>query len=319
MRQVLCICKVGGGLMPASDDRRSGDGFETNMSDPRVIREIIEDLGYGTDEQRIAAVKRYERGAALSCGEVQGGNTAPWFCMKPAAAIAMSAARKGAKPAGAMLRRPHHNDTLMAWDVRSRRGQTEFICVVCKSSIGHVQLGGRGYGQHCSCGVSYYLYTYRGIEFIKVLEEGDWGRMGFDCPHCKSEMCLTTSSITDDPKCMECGRTCTFAEASAYMDSTKTHCEITLLSGGNADEITDLFGRASYNNLMEAGRGAFDARFESVDIDYSQVHGGRTPAKIKFEYTRGWNPGLAKRFAGRGGAAEKRRLFLERLVREVGP
>ncbi len=204
--------------------------------------------------------------------------------------------------------RKHHHDKLVAWDVDSCMGQSEFMCVNCGSSGFSVQLGGRGYGLHCHCGASYYMYTYRGTEYIKVLEDDDWGRMGFDCPRCKAEMCLSTRSLDEDPKCMECGRTCTFAEANAYLESTKLYHAVPLQAGDG-----ELLGRASYNNLMEAGRSAFGARFESVRIDRD----GRTPVGMRFEYTRGENPGLSGRFAGRSGGEENRALLVEHLRREV--
>ena len=210
--------------------------------------------------------------------------------------------------------RKHHNGKLVAWDVDSCMGQSHFMCVRCGSSGFNVQLGGRGYGLHCRCGASYYMYTYRGTEYIKVLEHDDWGRMGFDCPHCKAEMCLNTRSLDEDPKCMECGSTCTFAEAIAYMESTKAYHEVPLQEDGDG-EMASLLDRASYNNLLAAGMNAFDARFESVRIDRGGTD-GRTPVCVRFEYTRGENPGLSGRCAGRG--EENRRLLADRLKLEVG-
>ena len=213
--------------------------------------------------------------------------------------------------------RKHHNGKLVAWDVDSCMGQSHFMCVRCGSSGFNVQLGGRGYGLHCRCGASYYMYTYRGTEYIKVLEDDDWGRMGFDCPHCKAEMCLNTRSLDEDPKCMECGSTCTFAEASAYLESTKLYHDVPL--HGDDGEMISLLGRASYNNLLAAGRNAFDARFETVSIDRGGTD-GRTPVCVRFEYTRGENPGLSGRPAGRGrgGGRGRRALLVEHLRREVG-
>ena len=208
--------------------------------------------------------------------------------------------------------RKHHNGKLVAWDVDSCMGQSRFMCVRCGSNGFSVQFGGRGYGLHCGCGASYYMYTYRGTEYIKVLEDDDWGRMGFDCPHCKAEMCLNTRSLDEDPKCMECGRTCTFAEANAYLESTKTYHVVPLQAGGSDSEMISLLDRASYRDLLAAGRNAFDARFESVRIDRD----GRTPVGVRLEYTRGENPGLLDRFLGRG--EEGRKLLADQLRREVG-